>query len=43
MLTPQLATGLAMLLGLHSCLSTPVAPAGQLGLDGHPVMRDFLP
>ena len=43
MLTPHLATGLAVPLGLHWCLSPPVAPAAQLGQDGHPVMGDFLP
>ena len=43
MLTAHLATGLAVPLGLHWCLSPPVAPAAQLGQDGHPVMGDFLP
>jgi len=43
MLTPHLATGLAVSLGLHWCLSPPVAPAAQLGQDGHPVMGSFLP
>ena len=43
MLAPHLATGLAVPLGLHWCLAPQMAPAAQLGQDGHPVMGNFLP
>ncbi len=43
MLTPHLAPGLVVPPGLHWCLTPQIAPAAQLGQDGHPVMGSFLP
>ena len=42
-LAPGLATGLVVPPGLHWCLTPQIAPAAQLGQDGHPVMGSFLP
>ncbi len=42
-LSPHLAQGDGVPAGAHWCLSPPAVPAAELGVDGHPAKRGFLP